>query len=145
MEKRPGVGVAVMVLMQGKVLLGRRNDDPEKAGSLLHGEGTWTLPGGKLDFHERPAEGAVRECLEETGINIKNPLLMSVGNEMVHDAHFITLGFLSSEFEGEPTVMEPEEITEWRWFPLGELPKPLFLPAEKIIKNYINKIIYSDE
>lgn len=145
MDRRPGVGVAVMVVREGKVLLGKRNTDPEKAGSLLHGEGTWTLPGGKLDFHERPATGVVRECLEETGIKIINPSLVSVGNEMVHDNHFITLGFLAKESEGEPRVMEPEEITEWRWFPLAELPKPMFFPAEKVIKNYMNKRIYSDE
>jgi len=145
MEKRPGVGVAVMIIRDGKVLLGKRHDDPEKAGSLLHGEGTWTLPGGKLDFHEKPTEGIIRECVEETGVRIKNPSLISVGNEIVHDNHFVTLGFIASEFDGEAEAMEPNEITEWRWFPITELPEPMFFPAEKIIKNYINKKIYSDE
>ena len=45
-------GAAVMIVKDGKVLLGKRHDDPEKAGSQLHGEGTWTLPGGKVDFGE---------------------------------------------------------------------------------------------
>ncbi len=145
MKKMPGVGVAVMVVREGKVLLGKRHEDPVKADSALHGEGTWTLPGGKLDFHEKPAEGVIRECSEETGILIKDPELISVGNEMVHDNHFVTLGFIAKEFEGEPKAMEPDEITEWRWFPLTELPKPMFPPAEKIIKNYIENKIYSDE
>ncbi len=39
-------------LKDGKVLLGKRHDDPEKASSLLKGAGTWTMPGGKLDFSE---------------------------------------------------------------------------------------------
>jgi ADP-ribose pyrophosphatase YjhB (NUDIX family) len=30
--------------------------------------GRWTLPGGGLDFGERPAEGALRELTEETGL-----------------------------------------------------------------------------
>ena len=145
MEKRPDVGVGIMIVRNGKVLLGKRHDDPEKADSLLHGEGTWTLPGGKLGFHEKPTEGIIRECVEETGIRIKNPSLISVGNEIVHDNHFVTLGFIASEFEGEAKVMEPGEITEWRWFPITELPKPIFFPSEKIIKNYMNKKIYSDE
>ena len=105
-------------------------------------EGTWTIPGGKLDFKEIPEQGAAREALEETGIKTKNLKLISVGNEIVHDAHFITLGFLAEEFEGEPFVMEPDEITKWEWFDLNNLPKPMFFPAEKVIKNYLAKEIY---
>lgn len=47
----------------GKVLLGQRHSDPEKADSALHGEGTWTMPGGKLHFGESFEEGATREVL----------------------------------------------------------------------------------
>ncbi len=53
-----GVGVGVALVRDGKVLLGHRHDDPEKADSLLHGEGTWTVPGGKLDFGETLEDGA---------------------------------------------------------------------------------------
>ena len=52
MVKRPRVGVGVMILKDGNILLGHRNTDAAKASSALHGEGTWTMPGGKLDFHE---------------------------------------------------------------------------------------------
>ena len=138
----PGVGVGVMILKHGKVLLGKRHDDPEKADSLLHGEGTWTIPGGKLDFGEGLEEAAKREALEETGIKTKKLELISVSNEIVHDAHFITLGFICREFENEPKVMEPDEITEWKWFPLDDLPKKVFFPAEKVIKNYLDRKIY---
>jgi ADP-ribose pyrophosphatase YjhB (NUDIX family) len=31
-------------------------------------EGMWTLPGGGIDFGEHPADGAVRELAEETGL-----------------------------------------------------------------------------
>ena len=47
-KQRPKVGVGIMILKDGKVLLGKRNDDAEKASSDLHGEGTWTMPGGNL-------------------------------------------------------------------------------------------------
>lgn len=141
---KPGVGVAVMILKDGKTLLGKRHDDPVKADSALHGEGTWTIPGGKLDFKENPEDGACREAIEETGIRINKEKLklISVGNEIVEDAHFITLGFLCEDFEGEPKVMEPDEIVEWKWFDLNNLPKPMFFPAEKVIKNYLAKEIY---
>src|SRR4030065_402019 len=98
--KKPRVGVGVIILKDNKILLGKRHEDPEKADSLLHGEGTWTLPGGKLDFGEALEDCAFREANEETGIEInKDKLkLISVTNDIVHDAHFITLGFLAEEF-----------------------------------------------
>lgn len=139
--KKPRAGIGVMILREGKVLLGKRNDDPEKADSLLHGEGTWTLPGGKLDFKEDLLDCAYREALEETGVKVDKGKLkiVSVTNDIVEDAHFVTIHFLAEEFEGEPEAMEPEEITEWRWFNLNDLPSPMFFPSEKAIKNYINK------
>lgn len=136
------VGVAVLLFKEGKVLLGKRNDDPVKAESELHGEGTWTIPGGKVEFHEDLEEAARREVLEETGITAKALELISVGNEIVPDNHFVTLGFLCRDFEGLPETKEPEEIVTWEWFSLDSLPDPLFPPAEKIIKNYRDKAIF---
>jgi len=142
-NQKPGVGIGVMIVRDGKVLLGKRNDDPEKADSLLHGEGTWTMPGGKLDFGEDFQGAAFREIFEETGIKInKEDLkLISLTNDIVKDAHFITIGFLCEDFEGEPKVMEPDEITEWKWFELSNPPSPMFFPSEKIFKNFLNKKI----
>jgi 8-oxo-dGTP diphosphatase len=143
-KKKPGVGVGIMILRDGKVLLGKRHEDPEKADSQLHGEGSWTLPGGKLDFREGLKECAYREVLEETGIKINKEKLrfISITNDIVEDAHFITLGFLCEDFKGEPKVMEPDEITEWRWFSLNKLPSPRFFPSDKAIKNFLDKEIY---
>jgi len=141
----PRVGVGVMLLNdKGEVLLGKRHEEPEKAGTQLHGEGTWTLPGGKLDFGEDIVKGAVRETMEETGIVPAGLELVSVGNEVVPDAHFVTLGFMAREFDGRPEVMEPDEITEWKWFPLERLPEPMFPPAMKMINNYKNKRIFGE-
>ncbi len=144
-NKRPGIGVGIMVLNdKGEVLLGKRHEDPEKADSLLHGEGTWTLPGGKLDFGEEPEQCAVREVLEETGLKTGKLELTSLTNDMAQDAHFITIGFLCRDFQGEPRVLEPDEITEWRWFRLGSLPEPVFPPSLKMINNYKNKRIWGE-
>lgn len=143
-NKKPGVGVGVMILKNNKVLLGKRHNDPEKASSLLHGEGTWTMPGGKLHFREGLEDMAYREVLEETGIRINKEKLkvISITNDIVEDAHFVTIGFLCEDFENEPKVMEPDEITEWKWFSLNELPTPLYFPSEKVLKNWLDKEIY---
>lgn len=143
LDKKPGVGVGVMILKDNKVLLGRRHSDPNKADSELHGEGSWTMPGGKLHFKENLEEGACREVFEEIGaeINQENLKLVSVTDDIVKDAHFVTIGFLYENFEGEPKVMEPDEIIEWKWFELDNLPSPIFFPSEKILKNFLNKTI----
>ncbi|NQU79698.1 NUDIX domain-containing protein [Candidatus Woesearchaeota archaeon] len=141
-KKKVGVGFGVMILKEGKVLLGKRHEDPEKASSLLNGAGTWTMPGGKLDFGETFEEGAKRETMEETGITLNNFGVICVNNDMVETAHFITIGLFSDDFEGEPQVMEPDEITEWRWFDLDELPNPMYFPSAKVLENYKNKKFY---
>ncbi len=145
-KKKVGAGFGVMLLRGGKVLLGRRHSDPAKADSELHGEGSWTMPGGKLEFGERFEEGACREMQEETGIEIAPTAVsvISLSNDIVSDAHFVTIGLLCTESKGEAKVMEPDEITEWQWFPLSALPEPLFFPSRKIIENYTDKKFYSD-
>jgi 8-oxo-dGTP diphosphatase len=131
-----------MMVRNGKVLLGRRHDDPEKASSLLNGAGKWTMPGGKLHFRETFEEGAKREVLEETGILLKHADVICVNNDVVETAHFVTLGLYSEDFEGEPQVLEPDEITEWKWFDLNHLPSPLYFPSEEVLDNYRKKKFY---
>lgn len=143
-EPKVGVGFGVMILKGGKVLLGKRHSDPKKADSALHGEGTWTMPGGKLDFGEELRDGAYREVLEETGMKINRAKLelISVADNIVTDAHFLTIGFLCRDFSHQPEIREPEEITEWRWFPINHLPHPMYFPSAKIIKHYQSKQVY---
>lgn len=43
-EKRPYIGVAVIVVRDGRVLLGKRKN--------AHGAGTWQFPGGHLEYGE---------------------------------------------------------------------------------------------
>ncbi|MBW3019614.1 NUDIX domain-containing protein [Candidatus Woesearchaeota archaeon] len=137
-----GVGCGVMMLKGNKVLLGRRHEDPEKAGSLLKGAGTWTMPGGKLNFGETFEEGARRETMEETGIKLNTVKVICVNNDAVETAHFVTIGLFSDDFEGEPKVMEPDKITEWNWFDLDALPDPIYFPSAKVLENYKQKKFY---
>jgi len=135
-------GIGVMIHNNGKVLLGLRNEDPEKASSQLHGEGTWTFPGGKVDFQETLEQAAKREVLEETNLKLNKIDVMSITDEIVHDAHFVTVGFICENFEGELKTMEPDEIIEWKWFDLNNLPEKIFKPTEKMIKNFRENKLY---
>jgi len=143
-NKKPGIEVGIMMSKNNKILLGKRHNDPEKADSELHGESSWTMPGGKLHFGETLKDAAQREVLEETGINInqENLKLISLADDIIEDAHFVTIGFFYENPEEEPKVMEPDEIIEWQWFDLNNLPKPIFFPSEEVLKNYLAKKIY---
>lgn len=141
-KKKVGVGFGVMLLKNGKILLGKRHEDPEKADSELHGCGTWTMPGGKLEYGESFEEGAIREIKEETDINLNSSKVLCINNDKNKHAHFITIGLFSEDFDGEPKVMEPDEITEWQWFDLNNLPTPLFFPSAKVLENYKQNKFY---
>jgi len=135
-KPKVGVGCGVMILKDNKILLGRRNENPDTADSELRGEGTWTMPGGKLEYQEGFEECACRETLEETGLIVTKVKVICLNNDKNEHAHFVTIGLLVEEFSGEPRVMEPNEITEWRWFDLDNLPSPIFIPSAKVLKNY---------
>jgi hypothetical protein len=51
----------------------------------------------------------------------------------------VTLGFLCKEFTGEAEVREPDEITEWKWFDLNNLPSPIFFPSKQIIEKFLER------
>jgi mutator protein MutT len=139
MEKIARIGVGVMMLKDNKIILGKRNE-----GNALGGD-SWTCPGGKLEFGENIIDAAKREVEEETGIKVNEIKLISVSNDIAYGNHFVTLGFLCNGFEGQPKVTEPNKIIEWKWFPINKLPKPIFLPSEKLINNYKEGKIYKGD
>ena len=136
------MGFGVMLIRGGKVLLGKRHDDPAKADSQLNGAGKWTMPGGKLEFGETFEAGAKREVAEETGITLGRVNVLCVNQDIVEGAHFVTIGLICEDFSGEPKVMEPDEITQWGWFDLDNLPTPLYFPSAKIFDNYTKQKFY---
>jgi 8-oxo-dGTP diphosphatase len=126
--ERPRVGVGILIIKDGKVLLGKRK--------ASHGIGTWCPPGGHLEFGESMEDCARREVLEETGMKIKNLRFATATNDVfVEDGkHYITLHILAELDSGEPKVVEPDKIDSWEWFPWDNLPEPLFLPMVNLVK-----------
>ncbi len=125
----PQVGIGVLVIRNGRVLLGRR------AGS--HGAGTWALPGGHLEFGETPEQCAGRELTEETGLTLIGATRGPFTNSIFTDEakHYVTLFILGTCDAGEPEIKEPKKCLEWRWFRWSELPEPLFKPLESLVQS----------
>ena len=64
------VAAGVLVEHEGQVLLVRRAVGPR--------QGLWSFPAGFVEFDEDPAEAAVRECREETGLEVEVTGLLDV-------------------------------------------------------------------
>lgn len=139
---KPGLGVGVLIVKENKILLGLRNPDKMKASSEFQGQGTWTMPGGKVEFMETLVHAAKRELEEETNLKATKLDFLCISDDMTDTAHYVTVGFIVSEYTGELKTMEPGTILEWQWFDLDELPKNLYKPSQKCIEKYKNGLIY---
>jgi 8-oxo-dGTP pyrophosphatase MutT (NUDIX family) len=78
----------------------------------------WSFVGGHVEPDESPQQAVRRECLEEVGVRIHDPLPIPM---TVHDAALDMRGFLVTHWEGEPVIAEPGEHDDLRWFRPGEL------------------------
>lgn len=123
---RVGVGVGVLVLHEGLVLLGRR------LGS--HGAGTWSAPGGRLEFGEQIEACAARELQEETGLVASHFELGPYTNDLFEEVQeqYLTVFVVARGIRGRPVNREPGKCEGWAWFPWDGWPAPLFKPLESL-------------
>ena len=134
------VGSGVIILNQNnEVLLGHRCAKKADTGGII-GRDTWSLPGGKQEFGETIINCITREAKEECNLDIFNPQLLQVFDDMEPDRHFLTVLFMTREYSGEPMVMEIEKEDEWGWFNLNSLPENLYEPSRKCLEFYKSMI-----
>jgi len=127
--KYPKIGLGVMIIKDNRVLMGKRK------GS--HGDKKWAWPGGHIEFGETWEQCARREVKEEVGIAIKDVKLITATNDIMVDdnKHYITILMQANYSNGTVKNLEPHKCVEWKWFAWDELPSPLFLPIENLIKS----------
>ncbi|MBF0280550.1 MAG: 8-oxo-dGTP diphosphatase [SAR324 cluster bacterium] len=105
------LGVLVYIEQANKVLMIHREKDDEH-------QGFWLAPGGKLEKNEAPAETAIREVREETGLKIEALELKAVlsfpddGDSPFGDEWQVFV-FHSALFSGELTGNCPEGRLAW--------------------------------
>ena len=129
MSNYPRVGVGVIVTKGDRVLLIKRKG--------VHGQGTWSTPGGHLEFGESPEQCAARETKEETDVEIADVLALGFTNDVFASSglHYITLWMTGEYQSGEAKVAAPYEASEVGWFAWDAFPKPLFLPLCNLIQG----------
>lgn len=126
----PRVGVGVIITRDQQVLLLRRRN--------VHGAGTWSTPGGHLDFGESPEACAAREVKEETGLDIGAVAFRAITNDVftAEGRHYITIWMEGHCTTGEAILSAPDEASEIGWFPWDALPQPLFLPLQHLLDGH---------
>jgi 8-oxo-dGTP diphosphatase len=132
MSQEPKVGTATIITRDNKVLLMKRRGP--------HGTGTWSTPGGHLDFGESPEQCAAREAKEEVGVEVLNLQFRAVTNDLYSKtaAGITSRSGWKPDPSGEPAIIAEKEVEEIGWFPWDCPAEPLFLPLE----NYVNKKNY---
>jgi 8-oxo-dGTP diphosphatase len=107
---------AVVFDDEGRILLLRRADT-----------GRWSLPAGMLDPGEQPADAAVREIFEETGVHVVVDRVAGVANHPVTYPHgdrceYLDVWFRCRAVGGAPRA-DGDESLAVAWFAADQLPE----------------------
>jgi 8-oxo-dGTP diphosphatase len=137
-NKNPRVGLGIIIVnKQNKILVGKRKNSHAPF---------YSIPGGNLELGESFDEGAIREVLEETNLNIKNPKVIAVTNNLEtyknEGLHYISIALLVSDYSGELKIMEPNKCEEWLWVDPKDLPQPHFDASKQSVNCYLTNKFY---
>jgi 8-oxo-dGTP diphosphatase len=111
-EERPGIAAAIVV-QDGAVLMVRRR--------VAEGQLSWQFPAGEIEPGESPDQAAVRETLEEVGMNVTALKLLG---ERVHPKTGRSMSYVACAVEsGTPYVADDEELAELAWVQHAQIPE----------------------
>lgn len=106
--------------------------------------GYYAAPGGHLEHGESFAACARREVFEETGLVITSVKLLTIGNYLFGDKHYIDIDVIVEAPSGEPEVLESNKCAGWDWYHPDQLPAPLFVVTERMIERYKSGAILTE-
>jgi 8-oxo-dGTP diphosphatase len=115
--KQPVVGVGAVIIRDGKILLEKRKNEP--------GRGKWSIPGGLVELGESARETAIREVREETRLEVEEPMLMDVVDNVTRDEngdieyHFVILDYFV-KFKGG-VLRASSDAAELEWVQLSDV------------------------
>ena len=111
-DPRPEVCVGAIAVFDDSILMVRRGRGPA--------QGTWSIPGGRVEAGETLAEAVVRELAEETGLAGVCETLVGWAERIGPGYHYVILDFTVTLLsDTEP--MAGDDAAEARWVPLSEV------------------------
>lgn len=114
-------GAAGLLLVRdGLILLQHRSE-------WVHNGDTWGIPGGARDSHESVTDAAIREAIEETGIESDLMTPLQIHTDDHGDWRYDTV-IASAKPELFPHLMN-EESQELRWVPWEDIDSLLLHPS----------------
>jgi len=134
-----GVNIDILVIREGKILLGQFSDK-----WLINGKKYWGVPGRDIHFGESFGDAAKRYIKEETGCELERYIVFSVNANHALDNHFVGIG-VWAEITGMPANTQPEDWDKWEWFDVNDLPVNIFPPAKNIINCFKQKKVCVEE
>mgnify|MGYP002632669333 CR=1 FL=1 len=128
----PRIGIAVIIMQAGKLLLGRRLNQPM--------QGSWQLPGGWLGFAEDPEQAVARLLSGFKGLDFSRAQFVAYSNNLFDErSHSVSLYFLTDcRADKCWGAVENSDCSDWCWENWDELPQPLFLPLQKLKESGFN-------
>lgn len=113
MQSSIGLGAAIAIIKDGKVLLTKREDFE-----------VWCLPGGQVDPGESMADSAVREAREETGLEVELTRLVCLSSRSGggSDVH---MPIFAARVAGGTLSPQIDEVIDIGYFSADELPDDL--------------------
>jgi 8-oxo-dGTP diphosphatase len=128
----PKVSTAVVVEVDGGIVLGRRSIEP--------GYGLWCLPGGFVNDDEDPALAAARECLEEITVEVELIGLIGVYHVPKTDApSMVGIAYRGRLADGVKPAAGTEML-EVGVFGLDSLPPLAFPSHRKVLEEYLRSL-----
>jgi len=124
----PKVAAGVLVEKEGQVLLIRR-------GETTLRKGLWSIPAGFVEHDEDPAATAVRECREETGLEVELTGLLDVipGEGLPGEASFIIV-YLGRVSGGG--LVAGDDADRAAFFALDDLPPLAFESTRRALERW---------
>ncbi len=121
----PSPTVDIIIEVEDRIVLIRRRHPPPG----------WALPGGFIDAGEKAQDAAVREALEETGLQVTLTDLLGVYSDPARDPrrHTISTVYIG---KAEGTPCGADDAAEARLFSEGDLPSPLAFDHPRILADY---------
>lgn len=103
-------------------------------------DGRWALPGGWAEVSFSPSETIIKECKEETGLDVKPQKLLAVFDKRKHlhppEAHYVfKLVFLCQALSAN--IAKGFDVLDVQYFPIDDLPP---LSENRILKTQIELV-----